>query len=78
MSRSVYDTYEKIVKLVKGWDKGANISKSSISRLKAGLSSGGMMRKAVPRLEEVTTFFEYIELHIPEFKGEEILESRKS
>jgi hypothetical protein len=75
MNRSVYDTYEKIVKLVKEWDKGAYISKSSISRLKARLSLGGVMLKnSIPLLSEVKDFFGYISHLIPEFRGEELLE----
>ena len=75
MKRSAYDTYEKIVKLVKGWDKGAYISKSSISRLKARISVGGeKLKNSIPRLHEVIDFFGYIEHQIPEFRGEEQLE----
>ncbi len=74
MEKEEFSTYNKIVEFVKATTpKQVNISVSSISKIKSRLNSTHILANSVPRLPEVTSFFEYVEKHVPNFKGEELL-----
>ena len=80
----LFNTYDKIIKFVNDYarenniKRGVRISKPSLSQLKTNSKLTSQIDNIVPNLPEITSFFEYVEKRVPDFKAEDLLIKRKT